>query len=117
MSKPAFEDVFEYKSGRRNRLSFLIFMAVQIALSLLVFTMIVSITPSLPEFGKGILGVIVLVFSLGLLMSQFSVMAQRCRDIGYSGLWVLLNFVPFIAMVFQLVLLIMPGQKGSQPLR
>lgn len=113
MSKPAFEDVFEYKTGRRNRKSFLIFMAIQIALSFVFFAMIVAVTPNLPEFGKGILGVIVLVFSLGLLMSQFCVMAQRCRDIGYSGLWVMLNFVPFIAMVFQLVLLIMPGQKGQ----
>lgn len=113
MTKPAFEDVFEYKTGRRNRKSFLIFMAIQIAVSFVFFAMIVAVTPNLPEFGKGILGVIVLVFSLGLLMSQFCVMAQRCRDIGYSGLWVMLNFVPFIAMVFQLVLLIMPGQKGQ----
>ncbi len=112
MSKPPFEDLFNYKSGRRNRKSLAVFLLTQMVVSVVLFALILVITPGLPEWGQGIMGLIVLAISLPLLMSQFCAMSQRCRDIGYSGMLVLLNFVPFVSMLFQVLLLILPGTKG-----
>ncbi|HDZ53469.1 hypothetical protein LCGC14_0044160 [marine sediment metagenome] len=114
MSKPPFEDMFGWKSGRRNRKSFALFMLAQLGVSLSLFVLIVSLTQlgNANDVVIGITGLGTFVVGVGLITSQFCVMAQRCRDIGYSGFFVLLNFVPFIALLFQVLLLIVPGSKG-----
>ena len=112
MSKPAFEDMFNLKSGRRNRKSFALFMLAQLGISISLFSVIFVVTPALSEFEKGLIALLVFVVGVGLLMTQFCAMAQRCRDIGYRGFWVILNFIPVVALIFQALLLIVPGTKG-----
>lgn len=45
------------------------------------------------------------------VLSPFAV-AQRCRDIGWSGWIVVLSFVPVVNFALGMVLMIVPGQPG-----
>jgi len=112
MSKPVFEDLFNYREGRRNRKSLLLLMAAQTALSLAMMTVILVVVPNLGEIAQGVAGLIVFAIAIPVVLSQFVAMAQRCRDLGQTGWLVLLNFVPFVSLIFQIVLLIAPGNKG-----
>lgn len=56
------------------------------------------------------LGVILYLASLPLQLRQ---LALRLHDIGYSGWWSLLVFVPFVGGIIPLALLFIPGNPGS----
>lgn len=113
MSKPVFEDMFKYKEGRRNRKSFLLFMGAQFLISITMALLILLVVPHLGQIAQGILGLIVVAISIPLMFAQFVAMSQRCRDLNHSGLWVLLNFVPFVSMVFQIYLMVAKGTDGK----
>jgi len=113
MSKPAFDDLFNYREGRRNRKSMIIFMLAQMAISLILMLIILSVVPHLSQVGQGIAGLIVLAISVPIVISQFVVMTQRCRDLNRSGWLILLNFVPFISTLFQIYLIVAPGTDGK----
>jgi uncharacterized membrane protein YhaH (DUF805 family) len=113
MSKPPFEDLLNYREGRRNRKSLAILLCVQTLVSLLLFLVIVLFVPLLSEFHRGIAGLFVLAVSIPMIMMQFSAFAQRCRDMNVTGWMVLLLFVPIVSMIFQAVLLVKRGTRGE----
>ncbi|WP_207215443.1 DUF805 domain-containing protein [Rickettsiales endosymbiont of Peranema trichophorum] len=38
---------------------------------------------------------------------------SRLHDIGYSGYWLLLSLIPFVVIIFSLILCLAPGTKGQ----
>jgi uncharacterized membrane protein YhaH (DUF805 family) len=112
MSKPVFDDLFNYREGRRNRKSLLLLMGAQLLLSLLLVVIIMAVTPQAGEFMRGIIGLCVLAVAVATLASQFVAMAQRCRDINMPGWMVFANFIPFISIAFQFFILFYPGTRG-----
>lgn len=53
---------------------------------------------------------------LGAPLAVFMVLwsVHRTRDIGWSKWWCLLFLIPFVGLIFWLVLLFKPGRKGVQ---
>ena len=116
MSKPVFEDLFTF-SGRRNRLSYILF---QILLWILfLIGGLIGITISVVAFSNNTGGgetVIVLILVLGFLAmvtSSFAVTAQRFRDIGFTGRATLLTLVPYVGFIVWVALMLIPGTRGE----
>lgn len=50
---------------------------------------------------------------LGGLFVSLRLAVLRCHDIGWSGWWSLVLLVPYVGSLFSLILLIVPGTRGS----
>jgi uncharacterized membrane protein YhaH (DUF805 family) len=112
ISKPVFDDLFNYREGRRNRKSLILLMGAQLLVSVALVIIIMAVTPHAGEFMRGIIGLCVLAIAVPTIASQFAAMAQRCRDISVPGWMVFANFVPFVSIAFQIFILFYPGTRG-----
>ena len=116
-SKPVFENIFTF-SGRRNRKSYILFHLALVVIAPIFFTVVAVFE------GMGIsdeaLGVFIALGGLALvpmLIVSIAVGTQRLRDLGYSGWWiiglVLFGLVPYIGWIGYLLLVFLPGERGS----
>ena len=116
MSKPVFEDLFTL-SGRRNRLSYILFQ-ISIWIFFLVGS-IIGITVGVTAFDGSADGggaVVVLILALAFLVvfiSDLAVTAQRFRDIGFTGWATLLTLIPYVGFIVWIVLMLIPGTRGE----
>ncbi|MCY4038030.1 MAG: DUF805 domain-containing protein [Hyphomicrobiales bacterium] len=116
MSKPVFEDLFTF-SGRRNRLSYILFQ-ISIWILFLVGGMIgipiviVAFSGGTDEVGAIVVLILLLAF-LVILISDLAVTAQRLRDIGCTGWAALLTLIPYVGFVVWIVLMLIPGTSGK----
>ena len=115
MSKPVFENIFTFSQCRRNRKSFLLFKTCLMLVSVCVTVMVMLLVfPTSDAAGFSAITLALLVLpGVPLMISNLAVSSQRFRDIGISGWWVLLLFVPYINLVMGLFLLFVPGTKGA----
>ena len=142
-----FEKLFSGRTNRRNFIiGLLILIAFPLALLLLdfVITLVLgflfpsmsisnlSITPGapLPHNGPGdtINGILTLLFSLltivwlpFFLINYFALLIRRLHDLNKTGWLCLLNFIPFVNILFHIYVLFFPAKPGenkygSQPL-
>lgn len=101
-------------SGRRNRVSYTVIqLALLVSLAVVAFIFMAPVEFELDDsIGSGLTMV-----SLGLLAILVAISwmtaAQRVRDIGYSGWWVLIFLVPYIGQFLSLALFVWPGTKGD----
>jgi uncharacterized membrane protein YhaH (DUF805 family) len=55
------------------------------------------------------------VYSLAALVPGISLCVRRLHDLGKSGLWYLLVFIPFIGAIVLLIWFCKPGIEGDTP--
>ena len=113
MSKPPLDDLFTFRTGRRNRKSYIISMSLLLGIGFALSGVTTVLAPGLPDVARGLLGFVILIVAIPLLLAQFAVMTQRCRDMGWTGWLTLLNFVPVASLVLQVILFIKPGTPGG----
>jgi uncharacterized membrane protein YhaH (DUF805 family) len=115
MSKPVFEDLFNF-SGRRNRQSYIMLLLTVIfgggiGLAAL-FTIGTALTVS-----SGFLGGVFLLagFALAVAMAvvSWSAGSQRVRDFNQSGVWILLCLIPYVGFVVSLAIMFVPSTDGE----
>jgi uncharacterized membrane protein YhaH (DUF805 family) len=114
MSKPVFEDLFKF-SGRRNRKSYILLLLAQIV-AILVFSIVAM-------FGIALLGSIASLAYLLLAVAFVGIVAagvsgwasgsQRIRDFGYSGVWILLVFIPYVGWLASLAIMFVPSDPDQ----
>ena len=118
-----FERTFLVFEGRIGRLRYLVHAILLPIAALIVLGVFILALASLPEggpIGKGFNIILSLIQTtlwitfvvLGIWIS-LSAGVRRLHDMGYSGWFMLLNLVPFVGLVFGLVLLVWPGQEGE----
>jgi uncharacterized membrane protein YhaH (DUF805 family) len=56
---------------------------------------------------------ITLPVALAVIWMNICVSAKRCHDLGRSGWWMILLFLPIANLIFGLYLLFAPGEQGS----
>ncbi|MCM1064304.1 MAG: DUF805 domain-containing protein [Eubacterium sp.] len=102
----AVEHVFSHYAvfeGRARRSEFwyfqLFYYLVLTALATLAFT--------------GIAALLIPVFMVGALVPNLAVCWRRFHDIGKSGLWYLIIFVPLVGVILMIVWLSQDGQPGN----
>lgn len=104
MSKPVFESIFnkELFSARRNRKSFLLYIAAQFGVNILAILAIMALNGA-SDSVQGPAALAVMAFIGVVQFITFCVIGQRIRDIGYSGAWVIavviLLAIPLINIV------------------
>ncbi|MCL4386998.1 DUF805 domain-containing protein [Patescibacteria group bacterium] len=100
--------------GRTSRANYFLVSLVFFILGIFLFTaQLLYRNPSLTI----IVNLAVIIFSI-LFILPLSI--RRIHDIGHSGWYYLLNFIPLVNFIFGLYILLCPGEKnankyGSQP--
>lgn len=56
--------------------------------------------------------VIVSIYMLGLMIPMWAVTIRRLHDIGKSGWWVLINFIPYIGPIVLLIFFCLDSEPG-----
>jgi uncharacterized membrane protein YhaH (DUF805 family) len=102
-------------SGRASRQAYWMFALMYVV----VFTAItVACGMYLSLFASDALGAIGFMFwaywliFLALFIPTIAIQVRRLHDVGYSGWWYLISFVPFFGLLFLLVLFCLPSQDG-----
>ncbi|MFT3973567.1 MAG: DUF805 domain-containing protein [Amaricoccus sp.] len=112
MSKPVFDDVFRFH-GRRNRRSYALFTLAIWSLFLTATFVLVLVGASASENLGTAVAVLWLVGLLPFAWASWSVSAQRCRDIGWTGWAALLALMPYVGFAFSVALFFIPGTSGA----
>ncbi|MEU9232434.1 DUF805 domain-containing protein [Streptomyces subrutilus] len=90
-------------SGRARRQEYWMFTLIQ---SLIVIALVIL------DFVLGTLPIITLVYTLGTLVPSLAVVIRRLHDLGKSGWWYFISFVPFVGGIWLLVLTATAGQQA-----
>lgn len=91
-------------SGRARRKEYWMFTLFNVLIQLVLWMIDVAIGTPL------ILG---WIYSLAVFIPGIAVCVRRLHDVGRSGWFYLLNFIPFVGAIFLLVLLCDEGQRMS----
>lgn len=103
---------FAFRSGRRGRKSFI---WAHVCARLLLLVMLAALNQIAVHFEwipKGLLQGLSMASFLVFLGFAYATTAQRCRDIGWSGLWGTVGFIPGVGDLFAIMLAIIPGIAG-----
>lgn len=103
-----FKKTFDF-SGRSRRKEFWLFV---------LFTTLISIALSFVDAIAGLelaedFGVLGGLFSLIIIIPSISVTVRRLHDIGRSGWWLLLTFVPIIGWITLFIFNLLDSQSGT----
>jgi uncharacterized membrane protein YhaH (DUF805 family) len=98
-------------SGRACRKEFWYFWGINIIISFvhIVNTVLMDIVPGILETVLGFVNIIISVYFIAILIPTIAVAVRRLHDINKSGIWFLINFIPFIGGIIFLVLLAQEG--------
>nr|WP_321236073.1 DUF805 domain-containing protein [uncultured Psychroserpens sp.] len=97
-------------SGRARRKEYWMFILIQLIISILIlsYTSIVD-----NAFGTPIIGFIFGLYILATLIPWLAVNVRRLHDIGKSGGYIFINFIPIIGRIWYIVLVATEGEYGS----
>ena len=103
-------------NGRASRSQYWYFVLYYFLISLvLAFIDTLVINPMLgatPEqVARG--GILQMIFGLAIFLPSLSIGVRRLHDIGRSGWWLLLSFIPIIGVLVLLFWFIQDSQPGS----
>lgn len=108
----AFSKYFEI-NGRASRRDYWMFILFNLIffVSLIILSKIISLV----YFGLGILILLIpwFIYCFIVFIPSFTVTIRRLHDINKSGLWYLINFIPFIGGIWFLILLIKKSDSGE----
>ncbi len=58
-------------------------------------------------------GLFALVLVIAMMVVAIQISVKRLHDIGWSGWLLLITLIPLVGNIFQLLITVMPGTKGS----
>lgn len=94
-------------SGRARRKEYWMFVLFN-----LIFMFAAFILDSILSGDRGY-GFIYTIYSLAVLLPGLAVSVRRLHDIGKSGWFILLGFIPIIGIIWLLVLMCLDGNTGD----
>ncbi len=93
-------------AGRATRKQFWLFTLFNV-----IIAFVLSWLGSMENTVGTIFTVLYVLYALALLLPNLAISIRRLHDIGRSGWWYLLNFVPFIGWIILLVFYVLPSKK------
>ena len=91
--------------GRSRRKEFWLFWLINMAINFVLS----FLTAKLGVVGTIITG----IFGLAILVPSLAVAIRRMHDIGKSGWWICINFVPLIGTIWYIVLAAKDSEAGN----
>ena len=104
----AFKRTFEIR-GRSRRKEYWLYSLFSIVITLLLLV----IDSVFGLFIDDETGVLSTLFLIGTFITSLTVTIRRLHDIGRSGWWILLNFIPFIGTIVIFVFTVLDSEPGS----
>ena len=111
--------------GRLNRLQYFLLALMQFMLFVIVTVIFLSVIPDSNEdtgtgLGFVLIALLYTAFVIASAITTFSLAIRRGHDFGASGWWSLLIIVPYISLMYHLVLFFRSGEDapnayGDQP--
>ena len=99
-------------TGRARRSEYWYFVLMNFIVAM--FLIIVTGTLMFVHYGLGIVGIVLYFLYFALtLVPTLAVVARRLHDIGKSGWYYFVAFIPFIGGIWLLVLLVTDSEYGS----
>lgn len=95
-------------SGRARRKEYWMF-----ALFTLIFMIVAAVLDNVLGIAFYGTGPIYMIYSLVVLIPSLAVLVRRLHDIGKSGAWFFISFIPIVGAIWMLVLLIKAGDAGD----
>ena len=99
-------------SGRARRREYWLFFLVSILITFVLAIIDVGTGQFDEEVGYGLLST---VYSVAVLLPGIAVSVRRLHDIGRTGWWLLVAFVPLLGALILLVFMLSDGQAGDNP--
>lgn len=99
--------------GRAPRREYWMFMLMYIVLTVVVGFLIAISALFLHEGIVITLAILLIIGMLALIIPSVAIQVRRLHDIGYSGWWYLIGFVPYIGGVVILVMSALPSEAGA----
>ncbi|MFD2915710.1 DUF805 domain-containing protein [Psychroserpens luteus] len=96
-------------SGRARRKEYWMFVLVQIIISILVLSY-ASLVDDF--FDTPIVGSVLGIYFLATLVPWLALNVRRLHDIGKSGTYIFINFIPVIGRIWYIVLVATEGEYG-----
>lgn len=92
--------------------------SIQYLLGILLFSLVILLVSERQKFlpsndSNDVFYLIEIGIFLINFLFLFSVFTRRLHDLGYSGWWSLLIFIPIAGAIQQIILLFRPGDKGN----
>ena len=95
--------------GRARRQEYWMFVLFQI----IIFILLLLLGSVLEEFlDINVFGFFISIFGLGTLIPWLAVNVRRLHDIGKSGTYIFVNFIPIIGRIWYIVLVATNGDYG-----
>lgn len=106
---------FHGRIGRLRYLAYSFGSSMVLVAGLVLVGLVAQMLAALlgPTFSGIIMGIVLVIYYIGLLVISVMFMKRRLNDLDKSGWWALLMFVPFLNLVFAIYILFFPGTKGS----
>jgi len=96
--------------GRARRTEYVCFNVLNLVV--MIVLMIVDGTFGMFSEEMG-MGAFSMLFSLAALIPSISVSVRRLHDMNFTGLWLLVSFVPLLNLILALALIFAPGSPGA----
>lgn len=96
-------------NGRARRKEYWMFALINIVI-MIAIAIVENVAGIAGEDGSGLISNL---YSLAVLLPSLAVGARRLHDIGKSGWWLLINFIPIIGWIWILVYFCRDSQPGD----
>lgn len=102
-------------SGRAPRKEYWMFMLMYMLLTFIAGVLIVAaaLQPFLNEWSLIVLVVLFMIGMLALIVPSIAIQVRRLHDIGYSGWWYFIGFIPYIGGIIILVMSALRSEIGT----
>jgi uncharacterized membrane protein YhaH (DUF805 family) len=105
----AFVNYFNF-NGRATRPEYWYFVLFSVILAIVAYLIDTFV---LGFSADSFAGPAYIVYTLGIIIPSLSVSVRRLHDIGRSGWWVLLSFIPIVGWIILIVWACQRGDDGS----
>ncbi len=105
------KDNYANFSGRARRKEYWMFVLINTVISFVIGFIggFIGGVLDMPVIGS----VLSLIYTLALLVPSLAVGVRRLHDIGKSGWWLFISFIPVIGWIWIIVLLVTDSQTGE----
>lgn len=98
--------------GRSRRSEYWYFLLFNFLLSFGGQLLVGIAAAMVPALG-GIIGILLLIVSLGLLIPGIAITIRRLHDLDKSGWWILIFLIPLVNLIMMLVWFTQKGSEGD----
>ena len=100
-------------NGRARRKEYWMFVLINLIISLALYSLVLIGAAANSSILASIGGLLYFVYALGIILPSIAVAVRRLHDVGKSGWYLLVAFIPLVGPIWLLVLLATDSQIGS----